>query len=128
MTAFRELPPPDELLRPRDHEPSVVIPPHVWHCLFCQPDGPVGAATTVTWIGPDVDAPHGRCMDCGQKYELASESWMKLRAGMPVETTEDRRHCRRCQPDVSSDAAPLLRWRDTQGECARCGQRYREAT
>ena len=29
------------------------------------------AVTTVVWLGPNTDGPHGRCSTCGQKYELA---------------------------------------------------------
>lgn len=68
----RELPGPNELLRPRDRDPILYVPAQTWHCVLCDPDdtGPV-ASSTVVWLGPNTDGPHGRCASCGQKYELA---------------------------------------------------------
>lgn len=123
---MRELPLPDDLLLPRDAAPIIVVPPHVWHCIICEPEGATGAATTVQWIGPATDGPHGRCAECGQKYSLARETWMKLRAGMPSEVAAGRlRHCRHCQPDAATDSRPTVAWRNDRGQCARCGQLYR---
>ena len=122
---MRELPAQDHLLKPRDQAPIIVVPPHVWHCLICQPNGPTGAATSVQWLGPETAGPHGRCADCGQKYSLASESWMKLRDGMPREPAPARmRHCPHCQPDADPAARPTVAWRGNAGRCARCGQAY----
>ena len=123
---MRELPLPDDLLKPRDHAPIIVVPPHVWHCLICQPEGPTGAATSVQWLGPATSGPHGRCSDCGQKYSLASENRMKLRDGMPREIAPERmRHCPHCQPDATPGSRPTVTWRGGAGRCARCGQAYR---
>ncbi|MEZ4501080.1 MAG: hypothetical protein R3C39_00435 [Dehalococcoidia bacterium] len=122
---MRELPPQDDLIKPRDHAPIIVVPPHVWHCLICQPEGPTGAATSVQWLGPETSGPHGRCTDCGQKYSLASENWMKLRDGMPREAAPARmRHCPHCEPRAEAGARPTVAWRGSAGRCARCGQSY----
>lgn len=68
----RELPAPDELLRPRDRAAILVVPAQTWHCVLCDPDGngPV-ATSTVVWLGQNTDGPHGRCSTCGQLYALA---------------------------------------------------------
>lgn len=68
----RELPAPDELLRPRDRDPIVYVTASTWICQFCEPNGPRGSSTTVTWMGINTDGPSGRCRDCGQKYALAA--------------------------------------------------------
>ena len=73
MTLHRELPEPDKLLKPRDGESILMVPPQTWHCLFCgEPRGGEGAWTTVEWSGPDNDGPDGRCRECGQKYCLGT--------------------------------------------------------
>lgn len=68
----RELPAPDDLLRPRDRERTVFVVAQTWHCMYCEPGGPHGARTTVDWMGRNTDGPSGRCRDCGQKYQLAA--------------------------------------------------------
>lgn len=125
MRPLRPLPRQQDLLLERDDAPIIVVPPNTWHCIFCQPHGATGAATTVQWIGPAVDGPHGRCSDCGQKYALARETWMRQREGAPGEPVGERiRHCAYCQPEVALDAPPSVRWRGDRGICARCGQLY----
>ena len=122
---MRELPPQDELLKPRDHEPIVVVPPQTWHCLFCEPRGRGGAGTTVEWVGPGVDGADGRCRKCGQKYCLASGSTMPLRAGMPARhASTDPTHCEYCTPAPPAESPPTVTWRNGRGYCERCGQRY----
>lgn len=81
----RELPGPDEILRPRDHAPIIVVAATAWHCVACDPDdvGPV-ATTTVVWLGANTDGPSGRCSTCGQKYALA-------RAGEHVPPPDEQR-------------------------------------
>ena len=71
MTLHRTLPPPDELLKPRDREPIIVVTPQTWHCIKCEPQGRSGAGTTVEWIGTRVEGADGRCRECGQKFWLA---------------------------------------------------------
>jgi hypothetical protein len=125
MPSMRELPAPEELLKPRDREPIIYVPPQTWHCLFCQPEGPDGSATSVNWIGPHVDGPHGRCVQCGQKYCLAQESSMQLRAGLPARRVEARvNHCVHCSPRADTSTPPNVAWRGLRGRCARCGQAY----
>ncbi len=71
MTTHRELAPPDELLKPRDHEPIIAVHPQTWNCRFCDPEGDRSHhATTVEWVGPGTDGPDGRCRECGQKFCL----------------------------------------------------------
>ena len=120
---MRELSPQDEIGLSRDAEPIVVVPPYVWHCLFCDPGGGDGANTTVQWVGHH-DGPDGRCRQCGQKYSLAEESWMKVRAGMPTEMLHGH-HCPHCHPDAGSESRPSVTWRNGFGICARCGQGFR---
>lgn len=74
----RELPGPDDLLRRRDRDPIIVVRASTWHCMFCEPDGPRGSTTTVIWLGPNTDGPHGRCTECGQKYALAATNELKF--------------------------------------------------
>jgi hypothetical protein len=122
---MRELPPEDQLLRPRDAEPIVVVPPQTWHCMFCDPAGPVGNRTTVIWLGPNTDGPHGRCTDCGQKYALAALYGMLLREALPPREVESRLdHCEFCEPAAEVGARPTVAWRGARGRCARCGQAY----
>ncbi len=122
---MRELPPEDQLLRPRDLAPIIVVPPQTWHCLYCDPQGPIGIRTTVVWLGPNTTGPHGRCAECGQKYALGSEPRMLIREAVPpleVETRLD--HCQLCEPAPAVDARPTVAWRGARGRCARCGQTY----
>ncbi len=70
MNTPRELPAENELLKPRDHEPIVVVPPQTWTCIHCEPEGRRGSGTTVEWIGPGADGADGRCRDCGAKFML----------------------------------------------------------
>ena len=70
MTTPRELPPQDQLLKSRDREPIIPVPPTWWNCLFCPQPGGEGAGTTVDWVGPSVGGADGRCRECGQKYCL----------------------------------------------------------
>jgi hypothetical protein len=122
---MRELPPADQLLRPRDAEPIVVVPPQTWHCMFCDPQGPLGTRTTVIWLGPNTDGPHGRCTECGQKYALAGLVGMLLREALPPRAVESRLvHCEFCQPVAEVNARPTIAWRGARGRCARCGQAY----
>ncbi len=74
MIEHLELPPQDQLLKPRDHAPILWVPPQTWNCLFCEPDGRKGAGTTVEWVGPRVGGADGRCRECGQKYGLGTYS------------------------------------------------------
>jgi hypothetical protein len=67
---MRELPPPDELLKPRDWATVIYVHASTWHCVWCDPDGQLGAGTTVVWLALSTDGPHGRCRECGQKYAL----------------------------------------------------------
>ena len=68
---MRELPPEDQLLLIRDNAPILYVPAQQWHCPLCDPDDTKAVAvTTVVWLGPNTDGPHGRCRSCGQKYEL----------------------------------------------------------
>ncbi len=69
-----ELLPADELNKPRDHEPIIMVPPQMWVCIFCEPEGRQGAGTTVEWVGPANDGADGRCRECGQKYGLGTYS------------------------------------------------------
>lgn len=92
----RELPPPDELLKPRDRAPIIYVPAYIWNCTVCAPMEPgesferwservSGSPTTVNWRGVYAPGlPAGRCTDCGQKYELA-------RAYESVPAPEDQR-------------------------------------
>jgi hypothetical protein len=122
---MRELPPEDQLLRPRDADPIIVVPPQTWHCMFCDPTGPRGSRTTVVWIGPNTDGPHGRCSECGQKYHLASHYSMLLREAMPVREVEARLdHCELCEPAPEAQSPPTVAWRGLRGRCGRCGQAY----
>ena len=122
---MRELPPEDQILRARDAEPIVVVPPQTWHCMFCDPQGPLGTRTTVIWLGPNTDGPHGRCSECGQKYALAGLIGMLLREALPPRAVESRlAHCEFCQPVAESNAKPTIAWRGLRGRCARCGQAY----
>ncbi len=122
---MRELPPEDELLRPRDHESILTVPAQTWHCLFCDPDGPTTFRTTVVWMGPNTTGPHGRCAQCGQKYALAADPGMLLRDALPPIEVEHRLdHCRHCTPTAEAGAKPTVAWRGLRGRCARCGQAY----
>lgn len=120
---MRELPFPDEILKPRDTSPIVFVPPQTWHCLYCQPDGADTSRTTVIWVGPNVDGPHGRCMECGQKYCLAADYSMLLREGLAAEVVVGRlgqcTHCTRPR-----DGRPNVAWRGERGRCTRCGQAF----
>lgn len=67
---MKEYPPRDEMLKPRDHLATIWVPAQSWHCLYCtKPEE--GRYVEVTWIGPTVNGPPGRCPECGQKYALA---------------------------------------------------------
>ncbi len=70
MTTPRELPAQDQLLKSRDAERIVMVPPNTWVCLFCEPDGGEGVGTTVEWVGPSADGADGRCRECGAKFML----------------------------------------------------------
>ena len=75
MTTLRELPPENELLKPRDHEPIEYVPPQTWVCIHCGGvDAGEGVYTSVQWVGPGTDGPDGRCSICGQKYCLGTFS------------------------------------------------------
>jgi hypothetical protein len=63
----KELPAPEELLRPRDHL-TVWVPAETWHCPWC---AGARSVTTVDWLGRNAEGPHGRCRDCGVKLRLA---------------------------------------------------------
>ncbi len=122
---MRELPPEDQLLRPRDAAPIIVVPPQTWHCMFCDPGGPQGTRTTVVWIGPASDGPHGRCSVCGQKYHLATHYTMLLREALPPREVNSRLdHCELCEPLPEARSRPTVAWRGPRGRCARCGQAY----
>ncbi len=122
---MRELPPEDQLLRARDAEPIVVVPPQTWHCMFCDPQGLVAMRTTVIWLGPDSDGPDGRCAQCGQKYELAAMCGMLLREALPPRSVGSRLdHCEFCEPGAQPGTRPTVAWRGLRGRCARCGQAY----
>ena len=78
LNPLRELPPPDELLRRRDHMTIWVEAP-IWHCPYCSPmeRDPVKGfmqdakgPTTVDWVGR-FSPVHGRCRECGVKLRLA---------------------------------------------------------
>ena len=69
---MHELGPPDDLLKRRDRDPILYVPAATFHCRFCDPTGPQGAYTTVTWMGSNTAGPSGRCTECGQKYALAA--------------------------------------------------------
>jgi hypothetical protein len=121
---MRELPSQSDLNKPRDHAPIVVVPPQTWNCLFCDPSHE-WRATTVEWVGPNVDGPDGRCRECGQKYVLARESRFKLRAGMPsIRAVQGSMHCPFCSPDAPPGTPPTVSWSGPRGTCARCGQGY----
>ena len=74
---MRELPPPDALLRPRDRERAEYVHASTHHCHHCDPDGPVGAATTVDWLSRPVGY-DGRCRECGQKFVLRNATDRRL--------------------------------------------------
>lgn len=121
----RELPGPDDLLRSRDHAPIITVPPQTWHCILCDPGGPHGTHTTVIWLGPNTDGPHGRCSVCGQKYALAAFYGMRLREALPSRLVETRlAHCEICEPAAAASDKPSVAWRGLRGRCARCGQSY----
>lgn len=121
----RELPPPDQLLKPRDENPLIMVPPQTWHCLFCEPMGPEGSKTTVVWIGPLVDGPHGRCRDCGQKYVLGNHSGIKLREGLPAENLDNRTYfCSYYPTKIDPEKGFNVRWKENKGHCEECGQNY----
>lgn len=125
MHGLRERPPPDKMLKIRDSDPLIVVPPQTWHCLWCDPGGQ-GVATTVDWPGPTTDGPHGRCRECGQKYVLAAEQHMPLRAGAPEKTVvAPTPHCLYCEPHPGPATPHTLAWLGLRGECGRCGQGYR---
>lgn len=125
---MRELPPEDQLLRPRDHAPIVTVPPQTWHCMFCDPDGPTAARTTVLWLGPNTDGPHGRCSQCGQKYALSPQYGMLLREALPPREVHARLdHCELCEPTPEAASRPTVGWRGIRGRCGRCGQAYLRA-
>ena len=67
----REFPAPDEVLRHRDHI-TAWVPADTWGCLFCEPQGSLGAGTTVDWLTAPHDGPDGRCRVCGAKFRLAT--------------------------------------------------------
>ena len=124
--SMRELPPPDELLKPRDHEPIVIVPPNTWHCLFCEPHGRPGAGTTVDWVGPGTEAPDGRCRECGQKFCLAASTSIRLREGMPARAVAaGEGECEYCAAaDNGPRQRPTVTWRGERADCVKCGQRY----
>lgn len=69
---MRELPFPEDLLRPRDNAPMLYVPAQTWKCGLCDPDNTTPVAnSTVVWLGSNTDGPSGRCSTCGQKYMLA---------------------------------------------------------
>jgi hypothetical protein len=65
---MRELPLPEELLRPRDHL-TVWVRAETWHCPYCPSAG--RGASTVDWLGANTIGPNGRCRECGVKLVLA---------------------------------------------------------
>ena len=68
LSKLRELPPQDEINKPRDHLPIEPVPASTWRCKYCDDEDRPGADTTVDWL--DI----GRCRECGQKYELGLSS------------------------------------------------------
>lgn len=81
----RELPDPEHLLLVRDAAPILYVPATQWNCPLCDPENRAAvAASTVVWLGPNTDGPHGRCSTCGQKYELVP-------AGEAVPTIAEQR-------------------------------------
>lgn len=66
---MRELPAEDDLLLPHDRAPILYVPAGTWRCVLCSTTETV--ATTVIWLGPNTDGPHGRCSNCGQLFFLA---------------------------------------------------------
>ncbi len=126
----RELLPPEQLLKPRDEDPILYVPPQTWHCLFCDPNGPRGARTTVVWLsGIEKDkphGPHGRCGDCGQKFELSTSNQMKLRDGVPAENLDRRIYFCRYYPTIRKPEEGInVNWRKDRGHCEDCGQNFK---
>lgn len=122
---MRELLPPEQLLKPKDENPLIVVPPQTWHCLFCDPKGPRGSRTTVVWIGPGTDGPHGRCVDCGQKYVLGNHYGMKLREGLPAENLDRRIYfCDHWPTKTEPEKGINVSWQKSKGRCEDCGQNF----
>lgn len=61
-----ELPPPDELLLPRDASPMEHVPSEQWWCHYCPVDDYLGP---VHWVPLMDGSQYGRCGTCGQKYQ-----------------------------------------------------------
>jgi hypothetical protein len=122
---MRALPAPEPLLRARDAEPIVIVPPQTWHCMFCDPREERGAMTTVEWLSSKSDGPDGRCRECGQRYAFAQMSGMLLREALRPEAVPSRLdHCYSCEPEPQDGSKPTVAWRGPRGRCAGCGQAY----
>lgn len=121
----RELPPPEELLKPRDEDPIIIVPPQTWDCLMCRPV-PRSRLTSVIWSGPATDGPHGRCSDCGQKYVLSNNYGMKFREGLPVEYLGKREYfCDHWPTKTNPEKGINVSWKKEKGHCEDCGQNFR---
>lgn len=122
---MRELAPMEQLLKPRDKEAIIVVPPTTWDCLACRPV-PRATHTSVIWSGPNTDGPHGRCADCGQKYVFSNEFGMKFREGFPAEYLEKRTYfCSYWPTRLDPEKGININWRKNRGHCEDCGQNFR---
>jgi hypothetical protein len=72
LVRTRELPPPEELNKPRDGKPIEMVGPAVWTCRHCDPD-PFDphrgmGVSSVQWVRGPHGEDYGRCVSCGQKF------------------------------------------------------------